>query len=93
MFDKVGQAAESLATHVSRRGFMGSLGRGALAVAGALAGVLALSSDARAGRPLFVCCSTFKCAPPEGRCLPLSLSCSGCVWDCGNGKIMTTGCA
>jgi hypothetical protein len=36
MFDRVSEAAEKLATNVSRRAFMGGLGKVALAVAGAL---------------------------------------------------------
>jgi hypothetical protein len=95
MFDKVGQAAESLATHVSRRGFMGSLGKGALALAGVLGGVLAFASDARARSPGrgSPCCSGLGfCYTPGGSCTLVSQSCSGCVWNCGSGKIVTSAC-
>jgi hypothetical protein len=50
MFEKVSHAAGRLATRASRRAFMGQMGKGALALAGVLGGVLALSSDARAGK-------------------------------------------
>jgi hypothetical protein len=43
------QAAERLATRASRRGFLGQLGKGALAVAGVLSGVLAFPGRAQAG--------------------------------------------
>jgi hypothetical protein len=41
MFDKIGDAAERLATNVSRRNFLGWAGKSALALAGAVAGLLA----------------------------------------------------
>jgi hypothetical protein len=41
MFDKISEAAEKLATNVSRREFMGGLGKGALALAGAMGAMLA----------------------------------------------------
>jgi hypothetical protein len=41
MFDKVGQVAERMATNVSRRAFIGGLGKGALAVAGAMGAMIA----------------------------------------------------
>jgi hypothetical protein len=97
MFAKVSEVAERLATRVSRRSFLGRLGKGALALAGALGGVLAFSSDARAGRPLYVCCNGvdrgYYCGPPNKGCTPISLTCSGCVWRCGGGKILTSACA
>jgi hypothetical protein len=49
MFDKVSQAAEKLASNVSRRAFLGSLGKGAVATAGVLAGMLAFGGKAQAG--------------------------------------------
>jgi hypothetical protein len=48
MFDKLGQAAERLATHVSRRAFLGRLGKGALVMAGVLGSVLAFGGKAQA---------------------------------------------
>src|SRR5712692_10541234 len=50
MFDKVSQAAEKLATNVSRRAFLGRLGQGALGLAAVIAGVVALPSQAQAGQ-------------------------------------------
>ena len=52
MLAKLTQQAESLATglSVSRRGFLGRTGRGALAAAGALGALLAAPRKAQAGR-------------------------------------------
>lgn len=49
MFDRVSDAAEKLATGISRRGFLGSVGRWAGAGALGLAGVLATNGSAQAG--------------------------------------------
>ncbi len=49
MFDKFSEAGERLATNVSRRAFLGRLGKGALATAGVLAGMLAFGGKAQAG--------------------------------------------
>ena len=49
MFDRVSDAAEKLATNVSRRAFLGRLGKGALTLAGAMGALLALPGMARAG--------------------------------------------
>ena len=49
MFDRVSEAAERLAVHVSRRGFLGSASRWAGATALAMAGVLSTAGSARAG--------------------------------------------
>jgi hypothetical protein len=53
MFEKLTRQAETVATGlgVSRRGFLGRSGRGALATAGALGALLAAPRKARAGRP------------------------------------------
>ena len=48
MFDKLSQAAEQLATNVSRRQFLGRFGGGALALATAVGGLLALPDVAEA---------------------------------------------
>src|SRR2546427_30244 len=63
MFEKISQAAETLATHVSvsRRGFLGRLGQGALVAAGAVGGLLLLSGDVRADQTN--CCPWKKCPP------------------------------
>jgi hypothetical protein len=52
MFEKISRLAERAAgkVSVSRRGFLGRLGQAALGAAGALGGLLALSSKARAGQ-------------------------------------------
>ena len=57
MFEKIGRLAETAATKVSvsRRGFLGRLGQGALAAAGTLGGLLLFTNDARAGGSV-VCC-------------------------------------
>ncbi len=56
MFEKIGRLAEKAATNVdvSRRGFLGRLGKGALAVAGAL-GLAASKAEGR-GTTHFLCC-------------------------------------
>jgi hypothetical protein len=56
MFDRVSEAAEKLATNVSRRAFLGRLGQGALGLAAVIGGVLALPSQARAGAGAAVWC-------------------------------------
>jgi hypothetical protein len=64
MFDKLGQFAEQAATNVSRRQFLGGLGRTALAVAAAAGALLALPSEANAVARGTLCsptCSTFTC--------------------------------
>jgi len=48
MFDRVGSLAERVATDVSRRAFLGSLGQGALGLAAVLGGLLAIPGQARA---------------------------------------------
>jgi hypothetical protein len=84
MFEKVGRLAEAAATKVSlsRRGFLGRLGRGALALTGVLGGLLALPKDARAGGS-YVCCK-YKVFNPYGHhlgahfvtiCLPPGSTC------------------
>lgn len=49
MFEKVSQMAEQMATCMSRRQFLGSLGSGAMTAAAALGGILMPSHHARAG--------------------------------------------
>jgi hypothetical protein len=49
MFEKLGQAAEQMATKVSRRQFLGRLGRGAMAAAATVGGLLTLPDVAEAG--------------------------------------------
>ena len=66
MFEKVGRLAEAAATHVgvSRRGFLGRVGQGALAVTGVLGGLFALPRDALAAGS-YTCCS-WKCNTYRG---------------------------
>jgi len=62
MFERVSQAAEKLASNVSRRAFMGGLGKGALALAGAMGAMLAFPGLVQAGGCIcldgfhFFCC-------------------------------------
>ena len=51
MFEKFSEVAEKVAVSVSRRQFLGRFGGGALALAAAVGGFLALSGDAKAGPP------------------------------------------
>src|SRR5262245_52551433 len=50
MSEKIAQIAERAAANVSRRQFLGSVGRGAMAAATAAAGLLALPAVAAAAR-------------------------------------------
>jgi hypothetical protein len=85
MFEKISRLAERAAgkVSVSRRGFLGRLGQAALGAAGALGGLLALSSKAQAGKKvLYQCtyqnrkfgggCGYIPCAGFSGQ------SCGGC---------------
>src|SRR5438477_7262959 len=58
MFEKTNRLAERLATSVSRRGFLGSAGRWAGAMALAMAGVLTTAGSAQAdnGKTACYCC-------------------------------------
>ena len=63
MFEKFHQMAEQMATSVSRRQFLGRVGRGALIAAGVVGGFLASGSEAQAGkRKLCSADSYFQCA-------------------------------
>ena len=55
MFEKVSQAAEQAATNVSRRRFLGRIGRGAGVAAAAFAGLLVHAAPAWAGKRTRVC--------------------------------------
>jgi hypothetical protein len=61
VFEKIGRLAERLATNVgeSRRGFLGRLGRGALAAAALLGGVFVSSAAGQSG----VVCCVYQCPP------------------------------
>jgi hypothetical protein len=80
MLEKFSQIAERAATKASRRQFLGRLGRGAMALAAALGGLLTLVEDAQAatvvcgpsslwqcrGRPVGSVCGT---PSRPGRCV------------------------
>jgi hypothetical protein len=78
MFDKVTEAAERLATGVSRRAFLSGLGRGALATAGVLAGILAFGGTARAQvfcpSGYYRCSTSGPCCPNHTRCCTRGLT-------------------
>ncbi len=78
MFEKIGQYAEIVATSAgqSRRGFLGLLGKGALSLAGLVAGLLLVPGEAAASK----CTGGCRYLCPDG-----SLISGGC-----NGK--TCGC-
>ncbi len=74
MFDRVSEAAEKLATNISRRAFMGLLGRGALGLAAVLGGVLSFSGQAEAaGNKCCICTSS----PGGSYCFKTSKPCRG----------------
>jgi hypothetical protein len=101
MFDKIGRLAEAAATtvSVSRRGFFGQLGRGALVVAAALGGLLGAAAPARAGGQ-HGCCNFGTCKPPGDGCVyagcfPIFQGYKVyqvCYWDC-NGRRKTSKCS
>jgi hypothetical protein len=47
MLEKIGRIAERAATNVSRRQFLGCVGRGAMALAAAAGGLLAVAAEAQ----------------------------------------------
>ncbi len=78
MFDKISDAAEKLASKVSRRHFFGALGRWAGAAALGVAGLLGSAKQAEGGDRRYYCCfyynyiytcvkcTTVACPPPPG---------------------------
>jgi hypothetical protein len=62
MFEQTSRLAEKLATSVSRRGFLGSLGGWAAAAALGVAGMLTGTGTARADQVRGACC---RYTPPE----------------------------
>jgi len=74
MIEKIGNLAESMATGVSlsRRGFLGRLGQGALVAASAVSGLLLLSGDVRADS------KNCPCQRPEHKCPPGRDCVGGC---------------
>ncbi len=95
MFETTSTIAEKLATRVSRRGFLGSLGRWAGATAFGLAGVLTTAGTARADS--YTCC-TYYCFDGvsyyiEQQCIKDKLTCpppfAGCYL---NGSATVANC-
>jgi hypothetical protein len=87
MFDKVSQTAERLATNVSRRAFLGRLGKGALGMAAAVGGLIAFPKQAQAGCYYSPACCIWDCGGSfvTNRCSKQSKHCrlvSDCA-DCG----------
>ena len=70
MHDKMNHIAEQAVARVSRRGFLNRLGKTAAATVGVLGGILALQSEAAAGKPTkFECPEGYrKCKGKGGRC-------------------------
>jgi hypothetical protein len=66
MFDRVSEAAERLATNVSRRAFIGRMGKGALGMAAGLSGLLAFAGRAEAGSGH--CCRCLDGSFYKGKC-------------------------
>jgi hypothetical protein len=65
MFDRVGEAAEKLATNVSRRAFMGRLGRGAIGLTALIGGMFSFPGQAQARNKALCClCQGGKCWKP-----------------------------
>ncbi len=91
MFDKFSDAAEKLATSVSRRVFLGRLGQGALGSAGVLGAIFAYPGFARArGGNSYTCCEyrtwstqlqrymyCVACVPPHTHCPTDGSVCAG----------------
>ena len=75
MFDKFNRLAEAAATNVSRRRFLGRLGRGAMALAASLGGLLAMSPDAMAARAPRMCETDFSFPDCQG--MPVGSPCIG----------------
>jgi len=70
MFEKIAQAAEQVATSVSRRQFLSRFGRSGALLAGGLACYFAFPGEARAGhRPCFSANGQYQCSQNEYCCL------------------------
>jgi hypothetical protein len=79
MFERISDAAERVATNVSRRAFLGRLGQGALGLAAILGGVLAFPAQAEAGNSCCVVSAGLACLyyKNRGNC-----ACGGVKVDC-----------
>jgi hypothetical protein len=99
VFEKIGRLAEAAATNVSvsRRGFLGRLGQGALVAAGALGGLLGVAAPVQAQGSSQICCVlNHYCQPPAPGCVWTSEFCTSygfgtCFWNC-NGTTMRSSC-
>ncbi len=94
MFEKTSELAQRVATSVSRRHFLGAVGKWAGATATGLAALLTAGS-ARAGSGNKWCCSYCarnpagyyyicgtECAPAGGPCPPVPASCPAGAYQC-----------
>lgn len=79
MFDRVSEAAEKLATNISRRAFMGRLGKGSLTLAAVLGGMFSFHAQAQAGKKSQLCCLS-----PNGSCWKIINPLLGC----GSGRLV-----
>jgi hypothetical protein len=98
MLENISKVAEAVATDVSRRAFLGRFGRGTLACAATVAGLLALPSLAHASPRTARCCLRYGfCRRPGGHCYLVNNCHPGigkyyCDWNC-NGTIILSACA
>ena len=92
MLEKVCEIAEQAATSVSRRQFLGRIGRGAAATAAVLGGLLALPAVSHAGKKVQTCSldgptclgqlAGSPCSGGKGVCRPCDRSDKSPVVDC-----------
>jgi hypothetical protein len=66
MFEKLNRIAEQAATRASRRQFLGRLGKGALAAAAAVSGLLVLPADSPAAPSVRARCCFYRCGNRGG---------------------------
>jgi hypothetical protein len=87
VFEKIGSAAERLASNVgaSRRGFLARVGQAAAGVAGAFAGLLALPSEARAIVSVTHACVIGGYGTLTGMCIDKSSGVCKTCWGCPAG--------
>jgi hypothetical protein len=89
MLERVSQLAEHAATSVSRREFLGRVGRSAIVLAAAAGGLLAAPLAVHGARPIQVC--GFLNSGIECRGRPVGFSCANGAGRCRAVK-GTTGC-
>jgi hypothetical protein len=95
MFNRVDDLAEKVATHVSRRAFLGRLGQGCLGLAVAMAGVLTTAATARAGTGKSCCSYCWPINPGDSYkvCLQGSCPATGPKGGILCSSVAVTGCA